>query len=291
MQVSDGASLLFALGFGTNSGTINVRGGSFINNSISTFNNSGRISGYGTFTTNLWSNGGTMTFTGGFSTINGTLTNGATRKIEVANNPALFTGNVTNFGIFKSTKTSITFGGTYTENGTFISDPADNFFSDVKIGEQGAWVGGLGDRFFLSGDLLSSSTNKSGWQTAEAELRPRQPIRHEPAGRRRGSDGYTDNFGWGTLALDGDSLTLADGDAAPETVHRLLLGGRGTITHVGNGLSIYYDRNEPANAYLGGQSYSLTGSGSISPVPEPQVLVLSMLGALGALGRRRGKRP
>jgi len=266
---------------------------------VSTFNNNGRISGYGTFTTNLWSNGGTMTFTGGFSTINGTLTNGATRKIEVANNPALFTGNVTNFGIFKNTKTSITFGGTYTENGTFISDPADNFFSDVSIGQQGAWVGGLGDRFMVGGDLLSSSTNKSGWQTIEAELRFLSGANHmmsvlgEDLGKSY--DGYTDNFGWGTLALDGgDSLTLADGDAAPGGalyVHRLLLGGgAGQITHItGNGLSIYYDRNEPANAYLGGQSYALTGGGSISPVPEPQLLFFGLLGALGALARRRVK--
>ena len=164
----------------------------------------------------------------------------------------------------------------------------------------GGWVYYVGDRFFLSGDLLSSSNNKSGWQTAEAELRFLGATNHvmsvlgEDLGRS--FDGYSDNFGWGTLALDaGDSLVLADGDGIAGGalyVHRLLLaGGTGQIDHIaGNGLNIYYDLNEPANVYLGGQTYSLAGGGSISPVPEPQLLFLGALGALGAASRRRMKR-
>src|SRR5213075_2844674 len=91
--------------------------------------------------------------------------------LRVAYNPALFTGNVINNGIFKNTSTTVTFAGTYTENGTYISDPADNFFNNVSIGPDGAWVGAQGDRFIVSGDLLNSSDNKTGWQTSNAELR------------------------------------------------------------------------------------------------------------------------
>src|SRR5678815_890166 len=123
-------------------------------------NNTGRITGWGGYSASTLTNNGTVTFTGGFTTINGTVINSATRQIRVAYNPALFTGNVTISGIFKNTATTITFAGTYTENGTFISDPADNFFSSVNVGESGAWVGGVGDRFFLMGDLLSASKNK-----------------------------------------------------------------------------------------------------------------------------------
>ena len=64
----------------------------------------------------------------------------------------------------------------------------------------GGWVYYVGDRFFLSGDLLSSSNNKSGWQTAKAELRFLGATNHvmsvlgEDLGRS--FDGYSDNFGW-----------------------------------------------------------------------------------------------
>src|SRR5258706_3000549 len=161
-----------------------------------------------------------MTFSGGTSTINGNVTNSAGKQIRVAYSPAIFTGNVTNNGIFKSTSTTVTFAGTYTENGTFISDPADNFFRDVNIGPAGAWIGGIGDRFFVSGNFFNQSTSTQ-WNTDDAEL-------HLLAGgdgdvlqvngRDLGVsfDGYDNNYAWGILSLAvGRSLTLADADAIP----------------------------------------------------------------------------
>src|SRR5207248_1149821 len=132
--------------------------------------NTGRITGWGSFSSGALTNNNLITFTGGFSTINGTVTNAAGKQIRVAYNPALFTGNVSNNGIFKNTSTTITFAGTYTENGTFISDPADNFFNNVNISSSGAWVGGVGDRFFVSGNFLNQSTNTTQWDTVAAEL-------------------------------------------------------------------------------------------------------------------------
>src|SRR5205823_3895334 len=88
----------------------------------------GVITNFGTIRAGGFLNEGTMTFSGGISTINGDIVNSAAHQIRVAYNPAIFTGLVTNNGIFKNTSTSITFAGTYIENGTFISDPADNFF-------------------------------------------------------------------------------------------------------------------------------------------------------------------
>jgi len=109
-------------------------------------------------------------------------------------------------------------------------------------------------------------------------------------------DGYSDNFAWGILALDADEgLMLADGDTASGGalyVRCLLLGGGiGQISGIsGKGLSIYYDLNEPANAYLGGGTYSLAGGGSIWPVPEPQILLPGLVGCALAAGRRRLRR-
>jgi hypothetical protein len=232
--------------------------------------------------------------TGGFTTINGNVTNAATKQIRVAYNPALFTNNVVNNGIFKNTGTTITFAGTYTENGTFISDPADNFFNSVNIGPSGAWVGGVGDRFFVNGDLLGESTAKTAWQTADAELHFIGGIRHilSVLGNDHSIsfDGYDNNFAWGSVTLGaGEQLTL-DGDVGGALyVGSLILpAGLAQISSItGNGHNIYYHLSDPANAYLGGQTYALAGGGQLAPVPEPATLLLGGLTAVLALSRRR----
>ena len=42
--------------------------------------------------------------------------------------------------------TPVTFTGTYTENGTFVSDPADNYFTDLIVGTNGRLTGGTQQR-------------------------------------------------------------------------------------------------------------------------------------------------
>src|SRR5205085_5060132 len=162
IAATSGNKVLISGGLGPNSGIINLTGGTFDNNNIA-LTNAAQISGYGTFRASSFTNNGSMTFSGGVSTINGNVTNSAGHQIRVAYNPAIFTGNVTNNGIFKNTSTTVTFAGTYTENGTFVSDPADNFFNNVNIGSSGAWLGGVGDRFFVSGDFLNQSTKTTQW--------------------------------------------------------------------------------------------------------------------------------
>jgi hypothetical protein len=263
---------------------INLTGGTF-DNSTFALSNTGQISGFGTIRTGGLTNNGSVTLTGGFTTVIGNVTNNAGHQLKVAYNPAIFTGNVVNNGIFKNTSTTITFAGTYTENGTFISDPADNFFNNASIGGNGAWVGGFGDRFFVSGDLLNSSTNKSGWQTSEAELHFTGGLRHllSVMAEDRGIsfEGYDNNFAWGNLTLDpADQLTL-DGPGALY-VHELHISDIAQITSSQN---IYYDLRYPANDYLNGQTYALAGGGSIQPVPEPTALI-TILCSILALTRR-----
>jgi autotransporter-associated beta strand protein len=296
LSAAAGSQLTIARGLGSNGGIINLLGGVFENSGFE-LDNAGQISGFGTLRTGTLINNGTITFTGGFTTINGDVINESDRQLRVAYNPALFTGNVTNNGILKNTETTITFAGTYTENGLYISDPADNFFSSVSIGDEGAWVGGWGDRFFITGDLKSTSKAKSSWQTELAELHLIGGAEHvlSIAGADLGVnfDGYVNNFAWGSLLLgSGDELVLEDANdsmGGALYVHSLLLGGGiDQIADIqSNGLNIYYDLGNSANAYLGGKSYELAGGGTISAVPEP-VGALWVV-ATGIVLRRRRK--
>jgi hypothetical protein len=296
LSAAAGSQLTIARGLDSNSGIINLLGGVFENSGFE-LDNTGQISGFGTIRTGTLINNGTITFTGGLTTINGDVINESDRQLRVAYNPALFTGTVTNNGIFKNTETTITFAGTYNENGLYMSDPADNFFSSVAIGNEGAWVGGWGDRFFITGDLRSTSKAKSSWQTELAELHLIGGAEHvmSIAGEDLGVsfDGFVNNFAWGALMLGGgDELVLEDANDSSGGafyVHSLLLGGGvDQIAHIqSNGLNIYYDLGNSANAYLGGKSYAMAGGGTISAVPEPGLAVVVFVAAGIVLRRRR----
>ena len=195
--------------------------------------------------------------------------------------------------MIKTTGAVSRFLATFTNSGSFISDPSDNFFDSIAIGDKGALIGGMGDRFFVSGDLLGRPLLHS-WNTSDAQLIFAGGLRHllSVMGDDRGADfsGYENNFAWGTLTLGaGEQLTL-DGDAGSALYVRslVLAGGIDQISNItGNGLNIYYHLGDPTNAYLNGQTYALAGGGQIAPVPEPASIIFGCLTALLALGRRR----
>jgi hypothetical protein len=92
-------------------------------------------------------------------------------------------------------------------------------------------------------------------------------------------------------------LTITDADVSPGGAvyagELLLDGGLGQLPLVSTAspdLTIYYDPSRPANAYLAGQTYTLSGGGSIAPAPEPSGLALLAVGAYGIVIRRRRKR-
>src|SRR4029079_9024567 len=95
-------------------------------------------------------------------------------------------------------------------------------------------------------------------------------------------EGYENNFAWGTLSLAaGRSLTLLDADSSPGGAvyvgHLDLQGGIDQISAItGNGMTLYYSLGNPNNAYLAGKSYQLAGGGSITPVPEPAAVLLTV---------------
>ena len=71
--------------------------------------------------------------------------------ITITNTTATFFNNVTNAagGTIKTTSAISRFLATFINNGSFISDPSDNFFESLSMGPTGALIGGRGDHFIL----------------------------------------------------------------------------------------------------------------------------------------------
>jgi hypothetical protein len=295
LRSPQGGKIIVINGMSANGGLINLTGGTFDNNGFA-INNTGQISGFGTLRSGGLTNNGSITFTGGFTNVFGNVTNAAAHQIKVAYNPALFTGTVTNNGIFKITSTTTTFSGAYFENGTYISDPSDNFFNNVSIGSSGAWIGGAGDRFIVSGDLVGRALLPGAWQTEHAQLRFTGGADHllSILGADSGAnfEGYNNNFSWGSLVLDPSAgLILSSDQGGALYVHELLLSdGLNQLSRISsNGLNIYYDLSYSANTYLNGQTYNLPGGGQISPVPEPGTSGVAALSLVLLAARRRKK--
>jgi hypothetical protein len=287
VRVSSGNTLAALNGLATNAGIINLTGGTFDNNAHA-LNNTGQLSGYGTLSTGGLTNNGSVTFTGGTTTVNGDVTNASGKSVRILYNPAIFTGNVTNNGTFKTTSTTATFAGTFTNNGTFSSDPATQYFQDLKIGATGALQGGFGDLFVINGNLINSSTQNSAFNISGAQLtlaNGAHSLTWSGVDLGAGGSGFNNNFAIGIFELGPQAILQMFGGAL--YVHEFRLdGGLGELANISDSHNIYYDANDPANAYLNDKTYSLNGGGFLVPasglgvVPEPGTTALLMLGAL-----------
>ena len=89
-------------------------------------------------------------------------------------------------------------------------------------------------------------------------------------------------------------MTMIDGGAPGGALYvgaLELADGLGQLAAIkGNGMNVYYDASLAANAYLAGQSYSLSGGGLLEPVfgLVPEAGSAGLLGAsLGLLVLRR----
>lgn len=293
----------------SNQGLIYLTGGTFDDNKKG-ITNYGRISGYGVLNTSLLDNNGFVTLSGsnGSTTmVNGNVKNEVTGTLTVAQNPAIFTGNTTNYGTFKATNTTVTFAGSYTEYGTYKSDPALNVITgDAVINATGNWVGGAGDEWRISGNFMNHSTQNTAWNTNLSTITLTGTGNHlfYLAGADKGAhlSGYSDNFAWGTLSIqDGGSLTLNADEATGfaqyvGSILGLSIDGSGHVTNIsevaGSTLNIYYLASAQDNGYLGDLTYSLTGGGQLipvngSPVPIPPGAWLLGAGLAGIGAARR----
>jgi fibronectin-binding autotransporter adhesin len=304
-------------------GTFTMAGGILTAGGLLT--NKATFTGYGTINANAgFSNYGTMTLIGGTSTVSGTFVNQNTGFLDIYNQS--YFGDVTNWGYVKVNGGSGNFSySSYTEHGTYKSDPATTTVGKLTIDTTGALQGGAGDKWIISGDFINQSTQNLTWNTAGADLVftnvTAESIKHllylPGADLGRSLAGYTDNFAWGSLDLTGQSLTLLDGDdiAGGALYVGSILGvtfqGSLVTDITGNGLDIYYNPDLEANAYLAGLTYDLIGGGQLAPVaaellalnrevqlgqtmqthqtplPASCWLFLSGLVGLGLLGRKK----
>ena len=157
LAASTGNTLLVSSGLAVNAGIISLTGGTF-DNGNQPLNNTGQITGYGTLRTGGGglTNNNAVTFTGGTSTINGPVTNALNKTLIAKNDPAIFTGPVTNNGTILVTNTTITFAGPYSGN-AYISDPSTNIFqSSATITTGGSMTGGASDQFIFAGPFTNN---------------------------------------------------------------------------------------------------------------------------------------
>lgn len=121
LAAESGNKLVVSQGLATNVGIVNLTGGTFDNNGHP-LNNIGQLSGWGVFRTGGTGidNNGSITFSGGTTTVNGPVTNEGGKTITVAQNNAIFTGMVTNNmnATFTTVNATATFAGGFTNNGS-----------------------------------------------------------------------------------------------------------------------------------------------------------------------------
>ncbi|MDY7000642.1 MAG: hypothetical protein SVS15_02520, partial [Thermodesulfobacteriota bacterium] len=239
----------------TVTGTLYVGSGSY--GGVGTFNLSGAEVSAGTVDV---AGTGTMNLSGGtVSAGEGGLNNQG--AVNLSGAPNTINGDVVNHGTFTATETTVSFTGSYTENGIYISDPSTNNFSDWTIGQTGYVTAGLGDIFNVAGDFINNSLEAGLWDTDQASLSLSGGMHQMAlAGADMGLGGYTDNFAWGEFSLEsGAILSLSDGNA--EEGAALYVGlvsfedGLSQLKSILSEYNIYYNANLLGNEWLGGETY------------------------------------
>ena len=114
------------------------------------------LNGFGGITGDFVNEGNAVFY--GATNIAGSVTNAPGAVLVFQNQQSLIDGNVVNNGVIKTTGTLLAVTGSYSGAGAFLSDPSDNYFQDVTIEANGLFQGGVGDRFFIAGQLRNSGT-------------------------------------------------------------------------------------------------------------------------------------
>ncbi len=315
IEAGTGDSVVFAQGLTDNAGTIALSGGTFDNNNNALqINTTGYLVGSGTVRTGGLTNLNSISMADAATAFYGPVTNGyagaqpngtPTPTIQITSNTTTFYGPVTNEtgALIISTAATIRYLGAFVNNGTAISDPSTSTFTTLTEGTTGVTELSVGDEYKVLLNFYNNSSQNSTWNTSKGILEftgNAHTMTVAGSDMGRSGTGFTDNFAWGQLILDsGGSLALGKGtgltagtNGAFYTYILTLDGGINQIADItGNGVNIYYDPTNTANAYLGDKTYSLTNGGEIAPVPEPAALSLLAIAGFGILPLiRRHKR-
>lgn len=257
------------------------------------------LSGFGNLSGSVQNNGN-IDFYGPTNLI-GNLYNDAT--LLVRNNQTLITGHTVNNGTIQTLKGTVIFEGGLTNNGAYISDPSDNYFTDLTITDIGYLVGETGDRFILTGDFINHSQQAIQWNTTAASLLftglGSQQLYLTGSDVGAHANGYHNNYAWSDLQIgSGAHLALFDGndDDGGAFYTGLIIGAflnGGEVANIsGNGYNIYYNAALAGNAYLGGLTYNLQNGGRLIgltsvPLPASAWLMLSSVLSMLFVQRRR----
>jgi autotransporter-associated beta strand protein len=174
-------------------------------------------------------------------------------------------GDVFNQGTVSVQGVSAEYGGSFNNDGAYISNQATSTFNNLTVGANGYLAGGANDEFVVTGNFLNTSAQADSWKTDNARLvfrsaSPGQPGQHvfQLAGTDKGASGQAakNNFSWGSLTLDsGNLLQLTDGNAKGQRpalyVQRLVLpDGKSQLSSISSDFNIYFNGSNAENQYL-----------------------------------------
>jgi DNA-binding beta-propeller fold protein YncE len=331
IQSAAGTGIVASQGLGLNSGIIALTGGSFDNSGRALINNiAASIVGNGTFSAGTLSNYGTVTFSDGASSIFGSVNNVSAGTLHTIGAPATivsFYGAVTNSassggvgggpaGYIKISGNAVRWLGGLTNNGIYVSDPADNYFTGLAVGTGGLLQGGDGDRFFVTSPFTNAGQIDLGGSS--------QIVVDNGAGLYLQTGGNLElgasaTLSAGTIAINGGTF-MADGQGSLVTAslayassqastYQGILAGPGTTVNVDNANSLLV-LSGTSNSYGGGTFVTagvlaISGRGAIpdgsnltvgnvtafaaatvpeaAAVPVPEPAALTLLVAVGAL--------
>ena len=259
-----GTSIVVLQGMGTNTGLIALTGGSFDNNG-NAMTNYGSMLGNGIISTGGLSNYHIISLAGGNTGIFGAVYNNSGGTITTQGTSSTivtFYGPVTNYpgGYISSTGNTIYWLGGFTNNASYITDPAANYFTGLTNGPSGVLQGGAGDSFFVTAPFTNAGTIDLAANSAmvvqnSGTLTQTSGVLHL---------GTSATLTAGLVAIDGGTL-LADGPAATITANLLYASSsassyQGILAGAGNSLTL---DNPAALPILSGASNSYTGGTNV----------------------------